>query len=118
MKIDQDLLTRIAARLSINGRNLVRLIGFMLRGPRGDNKDKVLLADINDPSYERYLYLLLKFFELGGFSVHMRFNPNLLLNLRNYSELILNLRGFKIISNQRVPPSIILTDRSLEALDV
>ena len=50
-----------------------------------------------NPKLERYYYLLLKFFDLADCQVNIKFSPWLLLNLRNYSDLIYKLKNLKIL---------------------
>ena len=115
MKESQSYLHRVKERLAIFGRNLARLCRFMSSPDTSSEMSKILFAEISNPSYERYLYLLLKFFEIAGFSVRFRFNLKTLLNLRNYSELILNLKGFQIVLKEPEHAAIALSDRPRSA---
>ncbi|MDQ3179704.1 MAG: hypothetical protein M3Q33_04205 [Acidobacteriota bacterium] len=56
--------------------------------------------DLSNPRLERYYYLLLKFFDLADCQINIKMNPWLLLNLRNYSDLIYNLESLKIVLQQ------------------
>ncbi len=91
---------RVGQRLVTNSRNFSRLIRFTAREKAGTGEGPIVFFEIADPRLERYLYLLLKFFEIAGFTIYLKFNLNLLLNLRNYSELILRLENFRIFLSE------------------
>lgn len=57
---------------------------------------KTVFVDVSDPRLERYLYWLLKMFDIAGWNVSIKFRPWLLLNLRNHSEWIYDIRSLSI----------------------
>lgn len=100
------MVSKIFSRLRVAFRNLFLLIEFLINKSRRSRKsfDKIVYADISDPRLERYYYLLLKFFELADCQINIKWNLWLFLNLRNYSYLIYNLSGLKIVWSP--PPKV------------
>ncbi len=115
------LLTKIKNRVLIANRNGLRYFRWKLRN--NDSKSNLIsnhvYFDIDDPRLERYLYWLLKMFDIAGWRVSLKASPNLLLNLRNSSEYIYDIESLDIrlarpkycdlvISNRRMAGAIFL----------
>lgn len=95
------LFEKIKTRITTNTKNSLTFLKYFLSNSSAKNHTnqthKIVYIDINEPKLERYFFLLLKFFELTDFQINLKFNPQLLLNLRNYSDLIYTLKNFKIV---------------------
>lgn len=93
-----NLFRKIKTRIFINTKNSMLFLQFVLKKtPQNRNTNRKIYVDLSDPKLERYFYLLLKFFDLADYQINIKFNPWLLLNLRNYSDLIYNLDNLKIV---------------------
>lgn len=109
MEVGQTYPYRIARRLRTNLENACRFCRFVSKtkstAPKGH--EGTVFLDIPEPKLERYYYLITKFFQLAGWQVNVRFSPNLLLNLRNYSDLIYDVPSLKVVF--RKPMQVDLT---------
>ena len=68
-------------------------------------------VNVGDPRLERYLYWLLKMFDLAGWQVAMHLRPWLLLNLRNCSEYIYDIRGLSLTMRSNTNADLAISDR-------
>ena len=71
----------------------------------------LLFADLQDPRLERYLYWLLKMFDIAGWRVSLRLRPWLLLNLRNCSEYIYDIENLGFSTRRPDSADVVITDR-------
>lgn len=93
-----NLFYKIKTRGLTNLKNLGLFLRFISSKPTPTDKAKrKIYVDLANPRLERYYYLLLKFFELADCQVNVKMSPWLLLNLRNYSDLIYNLENLKMV---------------------
>lgn len=76
----------------------------------GSERGPIVVFDVSDPRYERYFYCLVKFFDIAGYRVRLRFRPGLLLNLRNYSDLVYGIDGLRIVGNREEKGDLLITD--------
>lgn len=91
-------LKRLLSKLKTNSSNFRLYRRHLAEKKKIDDKSKgAVYFDIRDPALERYFYALVKFFEIAGYSVKLRKNFSLLLNLRNYSDLVYNIRDLEIV---------------------
>lgn len=103
---------KIVERAKVGAANSVRLIRSrcinrdesLQTGPR-------LFADLQDPRLERYLYWLLKIFDIAGWRVSLRLRPWLLLNLRNCSEYIYDIENLGLTIRRPDSADLFITDR-------
>ncbi len=93
------IVNKIANRLKTNSENTFRFIRHALsrNGDCDQRLNGTLLLNIPEPKLERYYFLLAKFFEIAGWKVCIKFSPNLLLNLRNFSDLIYSIPSLDIV---------------------
>ena len=75
------------------------------------SQGKSVYFDLSDPRLERYLYGLLKMFDLAGWNVSLKFHPWLLLNLRNHAEWIYDVRSLKIRHFDAPDGHLVIADR-------
>lgn len=93
-----NLFYKIKTRGQTNLKNLGLFLRFISSKPsQTANAKRKIYVDLANPRLERYYYLLLKFFDLADCQINIKMNPWLLLNLRNYSDLIYNLESLKIV---------------------
>ena len=96
-------MTNLFYKVKIRGLTNLKNLGLYLRfisskpSQTNDTNRKKIYVDLSDPRLERYYYLLLKFFDLADCQINIKMNPWLLLNLRNYNNLIYNLESLKIV---------------------
>lgn len=110
------LLKRIGSRLITNTKNTVLYLKYLMRGnSEYGGTGKQIFFDINDPRLERYLYWLLKMFDLGGFRIAMRFDPWLLLNLRNHADWIYDVPSLRIVRSRPGDCELAITNRKSDA---
>ena len=103
----RNLLTRANTNLR-NARSYIRHLASRGDVPEGP----IAYFDVSDPRLERYFYCLVKFFDIAGYRIVLRFRPRLLLNLRNYNDLLYGIRGLKIAFSAPAEPGITITDRA------
>ena len=94
-----NLFYKIKTRGLTNLKNLRLFLRFVssTTSQIDNTVNRKIYVDLSNPRLERYYYLLLKFFELADCQINIKMNPWLLLNLRNYSDLIYDLKGLKIV---------------------
>jgi hypothetical protein len=103
---------RLLARLRATIRNTVRFGKYLIRKPKVTNfQRKQVSFDIADPRLERYLYWLVKMFDIAGWGVAIRARPWLLLNLRNCSEYIYDIEGLRLTVRGQDDADVSITDR-------
>lgn len=105
------MIRKITNRLRSYLRNSALFAGHLLRGGVPSGERPQAHFDVSDPRLERYFYCLVKFFDIAGYRVSLRFRPGLLLNLRNYADLLYNIEGLKIAFTAPKGSEILLTDR-------
>lgn len=104
------LLQKILSRLRTCGSNLVLYIRYVVR-QKSHSQGKSVFFDLSDPRLERYLYGLVKMFDLSGWNVALKFHPWLLLNLRNHAEWIYDVRSLKIRYFRPRDANLVIADR-------
>lgn len=111
-----SILEKIINRTRNNVKNIGRFVRFSIKsGESSSNRfAKMVYIDIPEPKLERYYYLLAKYFELAGWLVRIRFSPWLLLNLRNYSFLIYNIKYLRIVTSPPDGPDLELSLKPTE----
>lgn len=93
-----NLFYKIKTRSLTNLKNLGLFLQFISsKSSPTNNAKRKIYVDLSNPRLERYYYLLLKFFDLADCQINIKMNLWLLLNLRNYSDLIYNLESLKIV---------------------
>lgn len=103
------MLSKLNSRIRTNLSNLVLYIKYLFRRKITTN-GKTVFVDVSDPRLERYLYGLLKMFDIAGWNVSIRFRPWLLLNLRNHSEWIYDIASLSICYRKPNEAALFLTD--------
>jgi hypothetical protein len=95
------------------GSNLLLFARALLIGGRRSQLgyERVVFLDLSDPRLERYLYWLVKMFDIAGWGVVFRIRPWLLLNLRNRSEYIYDTRNLRFALAAPTDVDLIVTDR-------
>ena len=110
------ILQKLNIRARTNVKNFRRFLSFSTKSAEsaGNRLEKMVYIDIPEPKLERYFYLLAKYFELAGWLVRIRFSPWLLLNLRNYSFLIYNIKYLRIVTSPPYRPDLELSLKPTE----
>ncbi|RPD45527.1 hypothetical protein [Paracnuella aquatica] len=72
---------------------------------------KRVFFDLDDNKFKRYLYLLIKSFELAGYQVYIKPNLNFISKLSNKYSRLLYAEGSVIFSNKAPTGSLMITDR-------
>jgi hypothetical protein len=104
---------KVVNRLLVWARNLDRLLSHRYRNRnRFDEGRNRVFFDLHDPRLERYLYWLVKMFDIAGWGVVFRIRPWLLLNLRNRSEYIYDTRNLRFSLGPPKDVDLIVTDRA------
>ncbi len=110
-----DILQKIRRRFTTATLNIIKFLRYcssnVFSKSVSAQPSQVVYVELSNPRLERYLYLLLKFFELANYKIKMKFSPRLLLNLRNYSDLIYTLKDFQIVLGQPQNYDLWLTDK-------
>ncbi|QQS39773.1 MAG: hypothetical protein IPM63_10325 [Acidobacteriota bacterium] len=107
----RELLTKLGSRSLTALNNIRRFCIYLAASKPTDVCDRIAYVDVTEPALERYFYCFVKFLQLGGFSVYLRFRPKLLLNLRNYSELIYEIPGFRVSFGDPGKADLVIRDR-------
>lgn len=94
-------------------RNVGRLLRYGARSglQNGPNTSSRAYFDLNDPRLERNLYWPVKMFDRSGYGVAMRFRPWLLLNLRNCSDYIYDIRDLRFVLKRPKDAVLEITER-------
>ncbi|REJ75478.1 MAG: hypothetical protein DWQ47_08365 [Acidobacteria bacterium] len=110
------MIGNLANRITTGAANAGRFLTHIAGGKTEDDRRPVAHFDVSDPRLERYFYCLVKFFDIAGFRVSLRFRPRLLLNLRNYNDLLYNIGGMQITYSQPAETAVTITDKGELAL--
>lgn len=112
----RELFKKLISRSSTALHNIRRFCAYLVTSKPPVVYDRTAYVEVTEPALERYFYCLVKFLQLGGFSVRLRFRPNLLLNLRNYSELIYDIPGLRFTYRAPVDADLVIRDRQSSSL--
>jgi glycosyltransferase involved in cell wall biosynthesis len=104
-------LDRIVSKIKTAAANY-RLYRRYIAGQKKSETDEksVIYFDIRNPALERYFFTLVKFFEIAGCRIKLKKNFGLLLNLRNYSDLIYNIEDLEIVGSPPEKYDLWITD--------
>ncbi len=106
------IVQRILTRLKINVGNVGLFTRYLIRRSKHDGVEpKAVFFDIDNPRFERYLYWLLKMFDIAGWRVSLRASPNLLLNLRNFAEYIYDIQTLDIRLTQPKDCDLVISNK-------
>lgn len=91
---------RLAVRARTNAVNAVRAFRNRLKFGEVPSTGPSVYISYCNPNIERYFYLLARFFADAGWNVRVKASPNLLLNLRNFNELIYNIDKLRFVTHR------------------